>query len=80
MAKEKADIKNEELLEHAKQDAKMALDMAKAKFREAEDAVNKSIHKDPVKAAMIAAGIGAAIGAAVTFAMMKKKANEEEEE
>lgn len=77
MAK-KAEVKNEEFLEHAKNDAKMALDMAKAKFREAEDAVNKSIHKDPVKAAMIAAGIGAAIGAAVTLAMMRKKKDDEE--
>ena len=78
MAKEKTDIKNEEFLEHAKNDAKMALDMAKAKFKEAENAVDEAIHKDPVHAAMIAAGIGAAIGAAVTFAMMKKKKKEEE--
>lgn len=76
MAKEKADMKNEELMEHAKNDARMAMDMAKAKFREAEDAVNKAIHKDPVRAAMIAAGIGAAIGAAVTFAILKKKKKE----
>lgn len=76
MAKEKTNVTNEEFLEHAKNDARMAMDMAKAKFREAEDAVDKAIHKDPVKAAMIAAGIGAAIGAAVTFAILKKKKKE----
>lgn len=73
MAKEKTDIKNEEFLEHAKQDARMAMDVAKAKFKDAEDAVDAAIHKDPVHAAMIAAGIGAAIGAAVTLAVMRKK-------
>jgi|GEM_PF-1916407 len=73
MAKGKADVKDEEFFEHAKKDARMAMDMAKAKFMEAEDAVDKAIHKDPVHAAMIAAGIGAAIGAAVTLAMMKKR-------
>ncbi|MBU4246084.1 MAG: hypothetical protein ABIF85_00265 [Nanoarchaeota archaeon] len=73
MAKEKADVKNEEFMEHAKKDAKMAMDMAKAKFREAENAVDEAIHKDPVHAAMIAAGIGAAIGAAVTLAVMRRK-------
>ncbi len=78
MAKAKADVKDEEFLEHAKKDARMAMNAAKAKFMEAEAAVDKAIHKDPVKAAMIAAGIGAAIGAAVTFAIMKEKKREKE--
>ena len=78
MAKEKMNMKDEEFMKHAKNDARIAMDMAKAKFREAEDAVDKAIHKDPVKAAMIAAGIGAAIGAAVTFAVMRKKKKDKE--
>jgi hypothetical protein len=73
MVEKMADVRNEEFFEHAKNDARTAMDVAKAKFRDAEDAVNKAIHKDPVRAAMIAAGISAAIVAAVTFAVMQEK-------
>lgn len=76
MDNKKTDIKSEEYLEHVKKDARMAMEMAKAKFKDAENAVDEAIHKDPVHAAMIAAGIGAAIGAAVTFAVMSKKKKE----
>lgn len=78
MAKRKMDDRSEEFLERAKNEARIAMEMAKAKFKDAEKSVDAAIHKDPVHAAMIAAGIGAAIGAAVTFAMMRKKKKEEE--
>ncbi len=68
--------KEGEFIEHAKEDAMRALELAKAKFKEAEDRVEKAIDDDPVHAAMIAAGIGIAIGAAVTFELMKKKKEE----
>lgn len=68
--------KDEEFVKHAKEDAMKAMELAKAKFKEAEEKVEKAIEDDPVHAAMIAAGIGVAIGAAVTFELMKKKKEE----
>lgn len=66
----------EEFMEHAKQDAMKAMELARARFRQAEDEMERTIKKDPVRATVIAAGLGAAIGAAVTFALMKRKKKE----
>jgi len=66
----------EEFMEHAKQDATKAMEIARARFRQAEDEMERTIKKDPVRAAVIAAGLGAAIGAAITFAIMKRKKKE----
>ncbi|MFZ3077617.1 MAG: hypothetical protein WA139_04130 [Candidatus Aenigmatarchaeota archaeon] len=62
-----------ELMEHAKRDAMEAMELAKAKFKEAENSIENSIKEDPVHAAMIAAGVGAAIGAAITLAVMRRQ-------
>ncbi len=76
VVKMSAMTKEEEFMEHAKEDARKAMELAKAKFMEAEKEVETSIKSDPVRAAMIAAGLGAAVGAAVTFALMRKKKDE----
>lgn len=74
----KVRTESEEFMEHAKEDARKAMELAKAKFMQAEADVKHAIEKDPVHAAMIAAGVGAAIGAAITFALMRKKKKEKE--
>ncbi len=69
----KKEVQAEEAIEVVKEEAMSAMQMAKARFREAEERVMKYIERDPVRAAMIAAGIGVAIGAATTFALMRRK-------
>ena len=46
-----------------------AIDIAKAKMKEAEKEVRKYAKKDPGKAIIIAAGVGAAIGAIIMLAV-----------
>ncbi len=62
-----------EAMKHAREDAKMAMKLAKEKFQEAEGHVEEAIKDDPVRAAMIASGIGAVLGAAVAVAVTRKK-------
>lgn len=68
---------NEELMAHAKKDARRAMDAAKAKFQQAQGHVNKYMKSNPVRSAMIAAGIGAAIGAAVMIAVGRRRERKE---
>ena len=65
-------MEREELIEHAKQDARRAMGAAKAQFEKAQLRVNQYMKDNPVRAAMIAAGIGAALGAAITLALTRK--------
>ncbi len=66
---------NEDHVAHAKEDARKAMKMAKAQFKEARDNVKKYMKENPVKAAMMAAGLGAAIGAATVALIRRRRGN-----
>ena len=63
-------VKNEDV-EMVRAEAKKAMEVAKAKFAEAEKHVEKEIRANLKRAVLVAAGLGAAVGALTAYLLLR---------